>query len=129
MGNLVEFGRVYRRVESSDRGSDALTTVLPSIEVIGNTSVSVYGSNLPRSLYEITNDINDSYTPPISDSEIIAKMTLTTSELLPGFHASCTCTTWIAFIANVLGDPPLLYDCNFIDWTFEENRIRTEENC
>lgn len=127
MGQLIEFNRVYRRLEASSRGTDISTTVLPTIEIKGISSVSVYGSNLPR---QATPDLIDAYNPPILDSEIVSKMTLSDTGLLPGFHPACVCTTWIAFIPDDENNPPEVYDCLLIDWEFDFRRRQQEEgNC
>lgn len=119
MGRLIEFDRVYRRIEENDRGNYNTTTLLPSIHIDGNTTVSVYASNLPR---RASNNDEDKYKSPIDDSEILTKMTLTDPGLLPGFHNAWTCSTWIAFIADDSGDPPDVYDCGLIDWEFDDRR-------
>ena len=119
MGRLIEYNRVYRRIEDQDRGNYNLFQTLPSIEINGSTTVSVYSSNLPRRL---SNNDSDAYVSPISDSEILTKMTLTDPGLLPGFHNAWTRATWIAFIADDNMDPPTIYDSGLIDWEFDDRR-------
>lgn len=111
----IEFNKVYRRLESAERIAE-YSTVLPTLEIIGNTTVKVYGSNLPRQLGDET------YVSPIDDADIETDMTLTDPSLKPGMHEACLCTVWIAFIANNPGDPPIMWDCGLIDWEFEHRQ-------
>ena len=127
MTRVIEFDRIYRRIEASDRGNDALTTVLPTIEIRGSTTVSVFGSNQCSSLEIITGNTQDKYTPPFSD--IDTEMTLTDTGLLPGLHEACICTTWSAFRADDPLNPPIVYDCGIIDWEFDTRRKQQEEIC
>ena len=118
-GNL-EYNRVYRRAEFATR-PEAWGSPLPSLEIIGEGSVYIYGSNLPRQT-----DC-ELYVPPIEDTleDISAKMTLVTNcPLYCGFHDSCVCTVWIAFVwdSESSSEPPIIRDACLVDWELDARR-------
>ena len=118
-GNL-EFNRVYRRAEFATR-PEAWSSPYPSIEIIGEGKVYIYGSNLPRQ----TGDLD--YTPPIEDTlaDIQAKMTLlNVNPFCAGYHEACMCSVWIAFVwdDSSSAEPPIIRDACLIDHELDYRR-------
>lgn len=117
----IEYNRVYRRAEFAVR-PEPWGSPLPSIEIIGEGSVYVYGSNLPRHVD------TELYQPPIEDTlaDITDKMTLITDPcpLCAGFHDSCICTIWIAFVwdSDSSVEPPIIRDACLIDHELDWRR-------
>lgn len=118
----IQYNRVYRRSEFAER-PPKWSSPLPSLEIIGDGGIQIYVSNLPRQLG------SGLYTPPIEDTlvDIQAKMTLLTPETCPlyaGFHDSCMCSVWIAFVwvdgSSV--EPPILRDACLLDWELDTRR-------
>jgi hypothetical protein len=118
----IELNRVYRRAEFAQR-PEAWSSPLPSLEIVGEGDIIIYGSNLPS--YVDT----EIYLPPIGDTlgEIESKMTRITPEntfLKAGFHDACMCSIWIAFVwvEGSSIEPPILRDACLLDWELDYRR-------
>ena len=116
----ISVNRVYRRAEFADRPI-SWGSPLPSLEVVGDGKIYIYGSNLPRQVG------TDLYVPPILDTEldITTKMTLlSTCPIGAGFHDACMFSVWIAFIhvPDSSISPPIIRDAWLIDWELDHRR-------
>lgn len=124
----IQYNVVYRRAEFASR-PPSWSSPLPSIEIIGDGDVFIYGSNLPRQVDE------ELYTPPIDDTivDIQDKMTLLTTINSCGkdgyFHDACMCSVWIAFVWDETSSdsPPILRDACLLDWELHTRRFKL--NC
>jgi hypothetical protein len=116
----IEYNRVYRRAEFATR-PEPWGSPLPSIEIIGEGKVFIYGSNLPRHTGEAL------YQPPIEDTlaDIQDKMTLlNVNPFCAGFHEACMCSVWIAFVWDESSstEAPIIRDACLLDWELDYRR-------
>lgn len=116
----IVLGRVYRRAEFADR-PEPWGSPLPSIEIICDGDIIIYGSNLPRQ------SGSNQYVPPIEDTkeDIELKMTkITKCAIKAGFHDACMCSVWIAFcwVEGSSAEPPILRDACMLDWELDHRR-------
>lgn len=127
----IELNRVYRRAEFAER-QPKWSSPLPSIEVLGEGSIAIYVSNLPRRVDD------QLYTAPIENTlaDIQSKMTLLTDnkgnpkKFKAGFHDACMCSIWIAFVwCEDSTEPPIVRDSCLLDHelVWRQDNFRTIE--